>query len=43
MTWLLLFDRYLVFAAKSKNGSLGLTESFMQIYLIFNILSHYCY
>jgi hypothetical protein len=42
---LLLSDGYIIFAAKSKNGSLGLTQSLAHsnyIYFLFNILSHYC-
>ena len=42
---ILLSDGYIVFSAKSKNGSLGLTQSLSHsnyIYFVFNILAHYC-
>lgn len=45
MIGLLLFDGYIVFSSRSKNGRLGLTQSLdhlSYIYFVYNILVHYC-
>jgi hypothetical protein len=42
---ILLSDGYIVFSTKSKNGRLGITQCLAHsgyIYLVFNILAHYC-